>query len=69
MTRSEEGLLFDYCTDNLLSLLTLSDGPFGLIDLVEIFKTPDLSEEQATELALDALITAIKRSMVALAPL
>jgi uncharacterized protein (UPF0276 family) len=68
MTRSEEGILFDSCPDNIQELLQLPDAPFTLVDLVEIFQRPECSEEQATELALDALIAAIKRSMIAPAP-
>ncbi|WP_324958166.1 DUF692 family multinuclear iron-containing protein [Oligoflexus sp.] len=68
MTRTEDGLLFDRCPDNIQSLLTLPEAPFTLLDLVEIFKTKDQTEEEATELALDALIAALKRSMIGLKP-
>lgn len=64
MTRTEEGLLFDHCPKNIQSLLLLREGSFTLVDMVEIFKTPELNDEQATELALDALIAAIKRGMI-----
>jgi hypothetical protein len=69
MTRTEEGIFFDPCPKNIQSLITRTATPFTLVDLVEIFQTPDISDEQATELALDALITAMKRSMIGLAPL
>jgi len=68
MTRTEDGLLFDQCPENIQSLLSLPEAPFTLVDLVEIFKTATRTEEQATELALDALITAVKRSMIGVQP-
>ncbi|WP_141733016.1 MNIO family bufferin maturase [Oligoflexus tunisiensis] len=68
MNRTEEGILFDPCPENIQSMLTLPESPFTLVDLVEIFKTSQRSEEEATELALDALIAAIKRSMIGLKP-
>ncbi|HET9237114.1 MAG TPA: DUF692 family protein [Oligoflexus sp.] len=67
ITRNEEGILFDHCPENIQNLLKAPEGPFTLVDLVEIFKSPDMSDEAATELALDALITGLKRSMIGLA--
>jgi uncharacterized protein YecA (UPF0149 family) len=49
----------DKLKENIQSLLSLTKEAFTLVDLVEVFQTPDRTEEQATELALDALIAAI----------
>lgn len=67
ITRNEEGILFDPCPENIQSLLKAPEGPFTLVDLVEIFKKPEMTDEEATELALDALIAGLKRSMIGLA--
>jgi uncharacterized protein (UPF0276 family) len=67
ITRHAEGILFDPCTENIQSLLKAPEGLFTLVDLVEIFKSPGMTDEEATELALDALIAGLRRSMIGLA--
>jgi uncharacterized protein (UPF0276 family) len=67
ITRHAEGILFDPCPENIQNLLKAPEGPFTLVDLVEIFKKPGMTDEEATELALDALIAGLKRSMIGLA--
>ncbi len=67
MTRTQQGTSMEHCPSPLLKFLSLKQNPFSLVDLVELFARPELNEEQATELSLDALIAAIKRSMIGLA--
>lgn len=67
ITRHADGILFDPCPENIQNLLKAPEGPFTLVDLVEIFKKPGMTDEEATELALDALIAGLKRSMIGLA--
>ncbi len=65
MTRTDEGIGIEACPENLEKLLHCGPQPFTLADLVAVFHKDDSSAEESTELALDALIAGIKRSLLA----
>jgi hypothetical protein len=69
MTRTEDGLSFEPCPENIQRLLCLPEAIFTLIDLVEIFKAKTHSEEEATGQAVEAMILAVKRSMIGVSPI
>jgi uncharacterized protein (UPF0276 family) len=65
MTRTDKGIGFESCPENLEKLLRCGPQPFTLADLVAVFHKDDSRAEESTELALEALIAGIKRSLLA----